>query len=173
MLRAPTPPDQLVDARGRPYFLWDTELTLEDWLALVRGPDPDDAAYWLARALRDAKPDDVLELVDWDWIERDFTRMAPFLGRRRAFWAWWLTRLGRAVDASSRRVFAGEHGLDDDAPEASLVGPASGATHEAEVTFVDALAVLVPRSEPAREVGVVEHERPTVWRRRLGAALPA
>jgi hypothetical protein len=98
MLRAPTPADQLVDAHGRPYFLWDVDLTLDDWLARVRGPDLDDAAYWLARALRDAKPDDVLEFVDWERIERDWSRMAPFLGRRRQFWAWWLARVGRAVD---------------------------------------------------------------------------
>ena len=39
MLRAPTPPDQLVDKRGRPYFLWDVDMTLSDWLAKVNGPD--------------------------------------------------------------------------------------------------------------------------------------
>lgn len=99
MLRAPTSADQLVDARGRPYFLWDVDLTLEDWVAHVEGPNLDDAAYWLARALRDAKPDDVLEFVDWDRIQRDWSRMVPFLGRRRAFWAWWLGRVGREVDA--------------------------------------------------------------------------
>jgi len=99
VLRAPTPPDQLVDARGRPYFLWDVDLTLADWLVRVHGPDLDDAAYWLARALRDAKPDDVLEFVDWDRIQRDWPRMARYLGRRKAFWAWWLARMGHAVDA--------------------------------------------------------------------------
>ena len=52
-------------------------MTLTDWLAKVNGPDADDAAYWLARALRDAKPDDVLEFVDWERIERDWQRMAP------------------------------------------------------------------------------------------------
>jgi hypothetical protein len=93
MLRAPTPPDQLVDARGRPYFLWDV------WLARVHGPDPDDAAYWLARALRDAKPDDVLDVVDWDRIQHDWPRMVRYLGRRKDFWAWWLAKVGRAVDA--------------------------------------------------------------------------
>lgn len=99
MLRAPTPRDALVDGRGRPYFLWDVDMTLEHWLALVHGPQPDDAAYWLARALRDAKPDDVLEFVDWARIARDWHRMAPFLGRRREFWAWWLAQVGHAIDA--------------------------------------------------------------------------
>jgi len=63
------------------------------------GPDADDAAYWLARALRDAKPDDVLELVDWDRIQRDWPRMVRYLGQRKDFWAWWLEKVGRAVDA--------------------------------------------------------------------------
>ena len=99
MLRAPTPPDQLVDKRGRPYLLWDVDMTLTEWLAKVNGPDVDDAAYWLARALRDAKPDDVLEFVDWARIERDWQRMSPHLGKQREFWAWWLTQVGRAVDA--------------------------------------------------------------------------
>lgn len=71
MLRAPMPRDRLVDARGRPYFLWDVDMTL----------------------------DDVLEFVDWDRIQRDWPRMARYLGRRREFWAWWLARVGRAVDA--------------------------------------------------------------------------
>jgi len=99
MLRAPTPPDQLVDSRGRPYFLWDVDISLSDWLAMVNGADADDAAYWLARALRDAKPDDVLEFVDWERIQRDWPRMAPHLGRQREFWAWWLEKVGRAVHA--------------------------------------------------------------------------
>ncbi len=33
----PTPPEKLCDARGRPYFLWDNELTLAEFLALLRG----------------------------------------------------------------------------------------------------------------------------------------
>jgi hypothetical protein len=38
-LLAPTPPDRMVDANGRPYFLWDEDLTLDKFR--VRLVDPD------------------------------------------------------------------------------------------------------------------------------------
>lgn len=97
MLLAPTPPEHLTDARGRPYFLWDVELTLEDWQAKLRSEDADEAAYWLARALRDAKPDDAVVLAGWPTIARLWDRAAPHVGRRRDFWVWWLERVGHAV----------------------------------------------------------------------------
>lgn len=99
MLRAPTPPERLVDARGRPYFLWDVDLTLEAFRAKLDDEDDDEAAYWLARALRDAKPDDVLEWVDWARIAELWPRAARHVGRQRPFWVWWLERKGYAVDA--------------------------------------------------------------------------
>jgi hypothetical protein len=99
MLRAVTPPERFVDARGRPYFLWDVELTLADYRAKLASENPDEASYWLARALRDAKPDDVLELVDWPRIAELWPRAARFVGRRREFWIWWLRRVGHEVDA--------------------------------------------------------------------------
>lgn len=99
MIRAPTPRDRLVDADGRPYFVWDVDLTLEGWLQRIRSDDPDEAAYWLARALRDAKPDDVLEFVDWPDIARAWPRAARYVGEKRPFWRWWLKRMGHEVDA--------------------------------------------------------------------------
>lgn len=97
VLRAPTPPEVLLDAEGRPYFLWDVQMSLEAYLEKLRSADEDEAAYWLARALRDAKPDDVLEWVDWPTIARLWPRAARFVGRRRPFWTWWLDRLGYEV----------------------------------------------------------------------------
>lgn len=99
MFRAPTPVERLTDARGRPYFLWDVDLTLEDWLRAIHDPDSERADYWLARALRDAKPDDVLEWVTLGEIARRWSGLAPFVGRQRAFWLWWLERTGHAVQA--------------------------------------------------------------------------
>ena len=99
MLRAPTPPDRLVDARGRPYFLWDVDLTLDEFRARLRHEDLDEAAYWLGRALRDAKPDDVLEWIDWAEIAALWPRAKRYVGRRRDFWVWWLGQMGHAVDA--------------------------------------------------------------------------
>lgn len=98
VLRAPTPPDVLVDERGRPYFLWDVSMTLEEFLDKIRSGDPEESAYWLARALRDAKPDDVLEWVDWETLARAWPLACRYVGRRRAFWLWWLRKRGYPVD---------------------------------------------------------------------------
>ncbi len=82
----PTPPDRLCDARGRPYFLWDCDLTLEAWRALTRDPDAEVRAYWIGAAMRQAKPDDVLTLLTWPEIEGVWERLR--LGKQAAFWQW-------------------------------------------------------------------------------------
>ncbi|MCA9551088.1 MAG: hypothetical protein KC933_13725 [Myxococcales bacterium] len=97
--RAPTPPELFVDGRGRPYFLWDVEMTLESYREHLRSDDPAERAYWLARALRDAKPDDVLELVSWEEIAAAWPTAAPYVGDKRPFWRWWLERMGYEVQA--------------------------------------------------------------------------
>jgi hypothetical protein len=40
-----TPPERLTDARGRPYFLWDCDLTVEEFRARLEDPDPEVRAY--------------------------------------------------------------------------------------------------------------------------------
>ena len=82
--RAPTPPELFVDGRGRPYFLWDVEMTLESYREHLRSDDPAERAYWLARALRDAKPDDVLELVSWEEIAAAWGRVRELVEAARA-----------------------------------------------------------------------------------------
>ncbi len=91
----PTPPDKLCDARGRPYFLWDCDVTLEAWRALTHDPDPDVRAYWIGAAMRQAKPDDVLTLLDWGAIEEACPRLR--LCREEAFWAWLRGRMRHAA----------------------------------------------------------------------------
>lgn len=97
MLRAPTPADRLLDAQGRPYFLWDVTLTFEAWLAKLESPDLDERAYWLARALRDAKPDDALEWTTLATIAALWPRLHRHLGEKRAFWRWLLEFNGHAI----------------------------------------------------------------------------
>ncbi len=75
-------------------------MTLDAWQKKVSSNDPEEAAYWLARALRDAKPDDVLEWVDWATIFRLWPHAARYVGRRRPFWIWWLHRMGYDVEAT-------------------------------------------------------------------------
>jgi hypothetical protein len=40
-----TPPERLTDARDRPYFLWDCELTLDEFRKALADPDPEVRAY--------------------------------------------------------------------------------------------------------------------------------
>jgi len=91
---APTPPKRLVDAQGRPYFLWDVELTLDEFVRRLAAAKGEKRAYLLAKLLRQAKPDDALSLVPLDEIAREWPSIHDRLGKERDFWAWLLTRKG-------------------------------------------------------------------------------
>ena len=44
-----TPAARLVDAKGRPYFLWDDDMTLEAFRDRLRSNDPAVRAYFLGK----------------------------------------------------------------------------------------------------------------------------
>src|SRR5690606_2145558 len=87
---APTPPDRMVDASGRPYFLWDDDLTLEAFRANLRDPDPEVRAYFIGKLMRQAKPDDVFSFVTLREIETQWDLIERYLGKTREFWRWLL-----------------------------------------------------------------------------------
>ena len=89
-LLATTPPDRLVDVRGRPYFLWDVDMTLERFRELLRDGDDLTRAYLLGKLMREAKPDDVFLFVTRRDIETMWPGLQPHLGRMREFWTWTL-----------------------------------------------------------------------------------
>lgn len=86
----PTPEGRLCDARGRPYFLWDSDVTLAELRAHLASADDDRRAYWLAKLMRQAKPDDAIVIAGTDEMRRLWSRIEYALGRTRAFWAWYL-----------------------------------------------------------------------------------
>jgi CO dehydrogenase/acetyl-CoA synthase epsilon subunit len=86
----PTPPDRMVDAQGRPYFLWDVDMTLEAFQQRLVDADPVIRAHFLAKLMRQARPDDVLLMVGTRALREAWTDVADQLGHTRAFWAWWL-----------------------------------------------------------------------------------
>ena len=86
----PTPDDRLVDARGRLTFLWDEDVTREEFEARLRNPDPVVRGYWLGKLLRQAKPDDVPRFVRVPDLAADWVHFERFLGRSREMWAWLL-----------------------------------------------------------------------------------
>lgn len=99
MRTAPTPEHLRETPSGSAYFIWDTVVSWDEFVRRLRSEDQELADYWLARGLRDAKPDDMLELVTLSEIARAWPRIARRTGRRRAFWSWLLERTGHAVDA--------------------------------------------------------------------------
>jgi hypothetical protein len=91
----PTPPEKLCDQRGRPYFLWDVDTTLEAFQSQLVDADPDIRAHAIGKLLRQARPDDALVLVPLAQIRKEWERVVPYLGNRRAFWTWLIPELER------------------------------------------------------------------------------
>lgn len=90
----PTPRDQMLDAKGRPYFLWDCDLDLDAFEDRLQDPDPEIRAYFLGKLMRQAKPDDVFEFVDASTIRELWPKAERYLGDKREFWSWLLDAWG-------------------------------------------------------------------------------
>jgi len=85
---SPTPRERLLDGQGRPYFLWDTDLTLDAFRARLADEDPEVRAYFVGKLMRQARPDDVFAFVSPRAIREQWALTARHLGRSRAFWVW-------------------------------------------------------------------------------------
>ena len=83
-----TPPERLTDSQGRPYFLWDCDLTLAQFQRGLRDPDPEVRAYLVGKLMRQAKPDDVFLFVRPRVIRELWPKLTRDLGRSREFWTW-------------------------------------------------------------------------------------
>ena len=101
---SPTLPAALTDALGRPYFLWDCDLTLAEFEARLSSADPDVRAYFVAKLMRQAKPDDVFQFVTREAVGELWPRLNRHLGQSRPFWTWLLETWDRqAPDADGGR----------------------------------------------------------------------
>jgi hypothetical protein len=89
----PTPPSLLVDQQGRPYFLWDLDMSLETFREKLQDPNPKVRGYLVGKMMRQAKPDDVFSFVTVANIRELWTYVEPHLGRERPFWTWYLEAL--------------------------------------------------------------------------------
>jgi hypothetical protein len=96
----PTPSDVLTDASGRPYFLWDCDLTVGQFQARLRDPDPEVRAYFVGKLMRQAKPDDVFQFVRLAEIRDLWPRLHRYLGQSRPFWTWLLDTWSQQADAA-------------------------------------------------------------------------
>lgn len=89
---SPTPPERLTDLQGRPYFLWDCDMTLNGLRRALRSSEPVARAYLVAKLMRQAKPDDVFSFVSVDEIRELWGLVEGQLGTARPFWSWLLAR---------------------------------------------------------------------------------
>ncbi len=96
----PTPPDKLVDAAGRPYFLWDSDMTLADFEQRLRTEPREGRAYLVGKLMRQARPDDVFSFVTVDEIVELWPALFRYLGRKREFWQWLLEFWGCELEAA-------------------------------------------------------------------------
>ena len=96
----PTPPEKLVDAHGRPYFLWDCDMTLAEFQRRLREEGDDGRAYLVGKLMRQAKPDDVFTFVSVAEIVAAWPKLRRYLGESLPFWRWLLNHWGRDVEAA-------------------------------------------------------------------------
>jgi Uma2 family endonuclease len=92
-----TPPERLVDARQRPYFLWDSDMTVDEFRARLRDPDPEVRAYFAGKLMRQAKPNDAFAFMTLDEIVRQLPAIARYLGSTYDFWIWLLSKWDACV----------------------------------------------------------------------------
>jgi hypothetical protein len=90
----------MVDANGRPYFLWDEDLTIDKFRARLVDPDVEVRAYYVGKLMRQAKPDDVFTFVTLGEIKSLFPLVVRYLGRSREFWTWLLGRWNALPDVT-------------------------------------------------------------------------
>ena len=89
-MMCPTPAERLLDPQGRPYFLWDSDMTDEQFRGLLSGAEDELRGVLLGKLMRQAKPDDVFLYTTEGEIRRCWARLEPHLGRTREFWRWLL-----------------------------------------------------------------------------------
>ena len=85
-----TSSERMIDAKRRPYFLWDTEMSLDEFRKALHHDDPAVRGYFLGKLMRQAKPDDVFVFVSVPEIREMWPSVQKHLGRHEAFWSWLL-----------------------------------------------------------------------------------
>lgn len=70
----------------RPYFLWDEDVSTDEFRARLLGPNEHDRLRLLAKLLREARDTDVWKFVTPDEVARALPAIRRRLGRRAAFW---------------------------------------------------------------------------------------
>lgn len=73
---------------ARPWFLWDVEISDEEFRERLRDVDPRIRAQWQGSLLREARYGEVWRYVTLDEVLENWQHIRRHLGRRRAMWEW-------------------------------------------------------------------------------------
>ena len=82
----PTPSEKMLDSQGRPYFLWDCDLDVHQFVQRLGDANPAVRGYFIGKLMRQAKPDDVFEFVSARTIREEWDQLEKHLGDKRPFW---------------------------------------------------------------------------------------
>jgi hypothetical protein len=85
---SPTPAELMIDRQKRPYFLWDCDMTIDEFRQGLQDPEPAARAYLVGKLMRQAKPDDVFTFVSPREIRELWPLLVRHLGKTRDFWTW-------------------------------------------------------------------------------------
>jgi hypothetical protein len=78
------------DPDAVPYFLWDQPMTVGEFRRRLREAPPQQQARLLGKLLREARDTDVWRFTSPAEVSGRWQDLAPYLGRRRAFWEYLL-----------------------------------------------------------------------------------
>ena len=87
----------LAETNARPYFLWDETRTLAQFEADLHDADDGAWAYEIAKVMREGRDKDVWRFTTPQTVKDRFASIAPYLGKRRAFWEYLLSGWQRDV----------------------------------------------------------------------------
>lgn len=71
---------------ARPYFLWDTAMTVGDLRRRLHEADEAERLIWMGRVMREANYPDVWAFLTLDEVLARWEQLRPRLGRMRPFW---------------------------------------------------------------------------------------
>ncbi len=91
MARAPLSLDLDRDD-ARPYFLWDTTMTVGELRGRLASADEEERLLWIGRILREARYQDVWAFVSIADLLSRWSRLRTRLGRKAAFWEFLLRK---------------------------------------------------------------------------------
>jgi hypothetical protein len=75
---------------ARPYFLWWSNVSTQEFREHLRDPEPERRAYWLGALLREANTRDVWLFTTPDAVRELWPLLLRHLGRSRSMWAYLL-----------------------------------------------------------------------------------